>query len=92
MKGVGVKSLEKLQALADAGGWLDAGEYWRRFGGYGNRLPFIVGVGLVENFGYCLPEDRDQPQHLRTRVGYRLTDKGRALLAEEGTPTDAVVK
>lgn len=87
MKGVGKKSLDKLRALEAAGGWLDAGEYWRRFGYAGNRLPFLVcSAQAVESFGYCLPEDRDEPEHLRTRVGYRLTDAGRELLkAEEGT-------
>lgn len=85
MKGVGVKSLEKLRALESAGGWLDSGEYWERFGYTGNRLPFLVcSAQVVESFGYCRPEDRGEPSHLQTRVGYRLTDKGRALLAEEG--------
>jgi hypothetical protein len=87
VKGVGKKSLEKLRALAAAGGWLEAGEFWRRFGSKGNRLPFLsCTAGVVESFGFCPLEVKDEPEERRTRVGYRLTDKGRALLAEEGEP------
>lgn len=85
MTGVGKASLEKLRAHEAAGGWLDAREYWRRFGGLGNRLPFLVSVaGVVESFGYCPLENRELEEIDRARVGYRLTDRGRELLSREG--------
>lgn len=88
MIGVGKASLDKLRALEDAGGWLDSGEYFERFKGTGNRLPFLMFTAeVVESFSYCPVENKNEPEHSRTRVGYRLTDKGRELLSREGDLT-----
>lgn len=84
MNGVGPRSLEKLRALEEAGGWLDSADYWSRFGYVGNRLPLLVcRFKVVESFGYCPLGSKDEENP--TRIGYRLTDAGRELLkAEEG--------
>jgi hypothetical protein len=82
MNGVGPRSLEKLRALADAGGWLDSGDYWSRFGYVGNRLPLLVcRFKVVESFGYCRLDAKGEENP--TRIGYRLTDAGRDLLSRE---------
>jgi DNA-binding HxlR family transcriptional regulator len=80
MKGVGRKSLEKLRALEEAGGWLDSEAYFRRFPAKtnGNNLPTLIfKLKVVEVFVYFL---KVEGEDLKKRVGYRLTDEGRAVL------------
>lgn len=81
MKGIGPKSLSNLRMLAAAGGWLESGEYFRRVGPKGNRLPFLMfKARVVESFTFCPLEGNEEKA---TRIGYRLTDAGRDLLSTE---------
>jgi hypothetical protein len=75
--GIGGGTLAKLRVMAAAGGWMDSGDWFALHGRRGNRTPFLIfSAKVLESFSYCDLDGR------RQRVGYRLTETGRAFLAE----------